>query len=314
MNQHHTQPFQTQEVKGHIAKAVERWFSVQNQLQCQHDYDQVAEEQAIALVYNGISYAVMMATADHLEEFALGFSLSEGLIQHPNEIYDIEVVQDCAGWLVNIELSSQRFMELKERRRNLTGRTGCGLCGAESLEQAIRPAPAMPATPCPTPEAIATALDQLPEHQLLKKATGATHAAAWCDNAGNVLAVREDLGRHNALDKLIGHLYRSGFKPEQSAETQDTPAQAKDKQQSPYQQGFTLISSRASYEMVQKASSTGLGSLVAISAPTSLAIEKAQQSQLNLVAYARPDRFVVYHRSQPLSDTQHADSQQDKDA
>ena len=141
----------------------------------------------------------------------------------------------------------------------------------------------------------------------------ATHAAAWCDSEGNVLAVREDLGRHNALDKLIGHLYRNGFKPEQSAEAQGAQEQVKDKQQSPYQQGFALISSRASYEMVQKASSTGLGSLVAISAPTSLAIEKALQSQLNLVAYARPDRFVVYNSSQPLSDIKPADAQQDKD-
>jgi FdhD protein len=277
MNHHQPEQYQ---VKGHVALAVERWRQAETKALIEAEfelcYDNVADEQPVALVYNGISYAVMMATPDHLEDFALGFSLSEGLIQSPNEIYDIEVVQDCQGWLVNIELASQRMMELKQRRRNLAGRTGCGLCGAESIEQAIRPSTPVTAIEIPEPEAIAHALDQLPEKQLLKKMTGATHAASWCNTQGEVLVIREDLGRHNALDKLIGHLQ---------------------KQQYNLKDGFALISSRASYEMVQKASAAGIGSLVAVSAPTSLAIDKAKESHLNLVGFARSDRFVIFNRA-----------------
>lgn len=259
--------------RGHTTRAVQRWSQSASGWSSEDLLDNLAEEQPVALVYNGISHAVMMATPDHLDEFALGFSISEGLIQSPSEIYDIDVTQQCQGWSVNIEISSQRMMELKQRRRNLAGRTGCGLCGTESLEQAIRPLASVDAAPLPSPDTIEQALSEMTAHQSLKKMTGASHAAVWADLTGQPLAIREDVGRHNALDKLIGYLV-----------TEKTDLK----------QGFLLISSRASYEMVQKTASAGISNLVAISAPTALAVEQASQSGINLIAFARNQRFILY--------------------
>lgn len=236
--------------------------------------DTLALEVPVALVYNGISHAVMMTTPADLEEFALGFSLSEGIIDHPRECYDLEVGEETHGLAVQLTISSQRLAALKARRRSLAGRTGCGLCGTEALAQAIRPIPRVTA-PALGDAAIQRALAQLAEHQPLQALTGATHGAAWCDASGQIQLVREDVGRHNALDKLIGALACRG---------------------GPTAEGFALISSRASYEMVHKSASVGIGALVAVSAATALAVEQARAADLLLVGFARPGRHLIYHR------------------
>ncbi|QOR40586.1 formate dehydrogenase accessory sulfurtransferase FdhD [Billgrantia diversa] len=241
--------------------------------------DSIAVETPVALVYNGISHAVMMATPAELEDFALGFSFTEGILEASEELYGIEVLEETAGIAVHLDIATQRFMELKQRRRSLAGRTGCGLCGTESLEQAIRPVVSVTA-PRVEDAAIQHALDALKWHQPLQRETGATHGAAWCDLDGQVLLAREDVGRHNALDKLIGAMLKRRFDPHH---------------------GFALVSSRASYEMVQKCASAGIGCLVAVSASTSLAIELARQAGLKLVGFARPGRHVIYH--QPAVET-----------
>lgn len=236
--------------------------------------DALALEVPVALVYNGISHAVMMATPANLEEFALGFSLSEGILAHHHECYDLEVREEAHGLAVQLTISSQRLATLKARRRNLAGRTGCGLCGTEALGQAIRPIPRVTA-PLLSDTAIQRALTHLSKHQPLQAITGATHGAAWCDGQGRIQLVREDVGRHNALDKLIGALARRG---------------------GPTPEGFALVSSRASYEMVHKSASVGIGALVAVSAATALALEQARAAGLLLVGFARPGRHLIYHR------------------
>ncbi|WP_084783923.1 formate dehydrogenase accessory sulfurtransferase FdhD [Marinobacterium aestuarii] len=239
--------------------------------------DCIAEEVPVALVFNGISHAVMMTSPMDLEDFALGFSLTEAILQHPAELYDVEVVQEERGISVQMQISAQRLAQLKQQRRNLTGRTGCGLCGTESLEQAIRPVPQVQAPPL-SDQAIQRALGALQQHQPLQGLTGASHGAAWCNGDGDILLAREDVGRHNALDKLIGALVRAEL---------------------PRDGGFALVSSRASYEMVQKTCSAGIGALVAVSAPTALAIEQARLGGLMLVGFARPGRHVIYHPGNP---------------
>ncbi|XKE46675.1 formate dehydrogenase accessory sulfurtransferase FdhD [Halomonas organivorans] len=248
--------------------------------------DVLAREVPVALVYNGISHAVMMATPEDLEDFALGFSLSEGILAHPHECYDLEVREEARGLAVHLTVASRRLAELKARRRSLAGRTGCGLCGTEALEQAIRPIARVRA-PALADAAIQRALAALADHQALQAATGATHGAAWCDGVGRIRLVREDVGRHNALDKLIGALAREG---------------------GPSEGGFALVSSRASYEMVHKSASAGIGALVAVSAATALAVEQAREAGLLLVGFARPGRHLIYHRpdAAPLAAQAHA--------
>ncbi|PMR75769.1 formate dehydrogenase accessory sulfurtransferase FdhD [Billgrantia endophytica] len=236
--------------------------------------DALAREVPVALVYNGISHAVMMASPADLEELALGFSLSEGILAHLHECHDLEVREEARGLAVHLRIAGQRLAALKARRRNLAGRTGCGLCGTEALEQAIRPIPRVTA-PALNDAAIQKALKHLADHQTLQALTGACHGAAWCDTRGRIQLVREDVGRHNALDKLIGALARRG---------------------SPIPDGFALVSSRASYEMVHKSASAGIGALVAVSAATALAVEQAREAGLLLVGFARPGRHLIYHR------------------
>ena len=238
--------------------------------------DRIIEEQAVALVYNGISHVVMMATPDHLEDFALGFSLTEGIIESPSELYDIELSKQDKGVQIAMQISTERFASLKEVRRNMTGRTGCGLCGAESLEQAIREPEPVSGAQQYSHDAIEHAVRYLEPNQPLQAVTGAVHGAAWCDDKGNIELVREDVGRHNALDKLYGALCR-------------------DKAYINGEAGhFALISSRASYEMVVKAAAMGVEMLVAVSAPTRLAIDVAQRVNITLVGFARPGRHMVY--------------------
>ena len=233
----------------------------------------VAEEVAVALVYNGLSHAVMMATPCDLEDLARGFSLTEGIVDKPSEIYDVEVEPAGRGMEVRIEIASSRLAALRERRRNLAGRTGCGLCGVESLDAALRPVSAVTAHKRVSRAAITRAMAALPAAQQLNHENGATHAAGWADAGGALVAVREDVGRHNALDKLAGALAKSG---------EAKPG------------GFVVVTSRCSYEMVQKAAAIGAEAIAAVSAPTSLAIETAEQAGLALVAFVRDGRLTVY--------------------
>jgi FdhD protein len=241
--------------------------------------DVVAEEMPVAMVYNGISHAVMMATTTDLEDFALGFSLTETIIQSPDELYDLELEYGPDGVTIEMTIASECLFALKEQRRNMAGRTGCGLCGTESLEQAIRDIPQVGPHPVITDDAIQCAVNDLKHHQPLQAQTGATHAAAWCDVDGVILSVREDVGRHNALDKLIGHHLRNG---------------------GDFAKGFALISSRGSFEMIQKSATVGIGCLVAVSAPTGLAIREARKANMTLIGFARPGRHVVYHSGQGI--------------
>jgi FdhD protein len=235
--------------------------------------DRVAEEVPVAMEFNGISHAVMLATPCDLEDFALGFALSEGIITCPADLYSIELVESEQGLTMRQEISAECFARLKQYRRNLAGRTGCGLCGTESLNQALRSVRRVDHDFHIDAVAIGHALQLIRAPQLLHQATGAVHAAAWCDAAGEISMLREDVGRHNALDKLVGALARNGV--------------ATDK-------GFALVTSRASYEMVQKAATAGMAILVAISAPTALAIDVALAANIALVGFARERDIVVY--------------------
>lgn len=233
----------------------------------------VAEEVAVALVYNGISHAVMMATPCDLEDFGRGFSLTERIVGKASEIYDIEVEPVGRGMEVRLEIAAQRMAGLQERRRSLAGRTGCGLCGVDSLDAALRAVPAV-AQPRPVSRlSIERAMAALPAQQLLNRPNGAMHAAAWASLEGMLVAVREDVGRHNALDKLAGALALS-----------DVAAAG----------GFVVVTSRCSYEMVQKAAAIGASAIAAVSAPTSLAIETAEQAGIALVAFVREGRLTAY--------------------
>lgn len=244
--------------------------------------DAVAEEVPVALVYNGVSHAVMMTSPADLADFALGFSLTEGILERPDELFSLEVRPETDGIEVDMHIDGARFAALREHRRNLTGRTGCGLCGTESLAFAIRPLPRITPGSLPDDNAVQRALAGLRERQPLQQQTGATHGAAWCSLDGEVLAVREDVGRHNALDKLIGALSAEG--------------------PSAFDNGFALVSSRASYEMVQKSARAGIRCLVAVSAPTALAIREAEQAGLALIGFGRPGRHVRYTEGQTGSD------------
>jgi FdhD protein len=245
------------------------------------DLDTVVTEVPVALVYNGVSHVVMMATPTDLNDLALGFSLSEGILETPAQLLDFELQQREQGLELNLTIAAEAFAKLKDRRRNLTGRTGCGLCGIESLAQAI---------PAPTRinqewnvshQAIAIAVERLGSAQLLKGKSGGVHGAAWCSLRGEIELLREDVGRHNALDKLLGSLHHN-------------PHSA---------QGFVLVTSRASYEMVAKVASHNIPLLAAVSAPTSLAIQQAEEAGVTLVAYAQEKRQVVYTHSHRLFDS-----------
>lgn len=241
--------------------------------------DWIATEVPIALHYNGQPHVVMMATPSDLDDFALGFSLGEGIIANAAELRSSPIRELLEGIVIDIHVPSARAKALAERRRNLTGQSSCGLCGTRDLADVVRHPPPVTSTLRLDPVALQRALADLPSMQPVNALTGATHAAAWVDAAGNIGLVREDVGRHNALDKLIGALARAGI---------DSGS------------GAAVISSRASYEMVQKAASAGIGMLVAISAATALAIQMAETCGVTLVGYARHDRQVVYSHPQRL--------------
>ena len=241
--------------------------------------DFLAEEVPVALVYNGISHVVMMASPKDLELFAIGFSLSEGIIAHPQEIYGMDVVPACNGLEVQIELSSRRFMGLKERRRALAGRTGCGVCGVEQLNDIGKPIIPLPFTQTFNLAHLDRALEHLNDVQPIGQLSGCTHAAAWILPSGNIAGGHEDVGRHVALDKLLGRRARES---------------------NVWQQGAALVSSRASYEMVQKSAMCGVEILFAVSAATTLAVEVAERCNLTLVGFCKPGRATIYTHPQRL--------------
>lgn len=246
-----------------------------------YEIDQIAQEVPVALEYNGISHATLLATPCDLEDLAYGFSYTEGLIRSPQDIYDVDVDEAPGGMVIRITIASACLNQLKQRRRALAGRTGCGLCGIESLDEVRRDLP--PLAPHPgrvSRRAIVNAIGQLRARQPLHQSTGATHAAGWADAGGDIHHVREDVGRHNALDKLIGHLLRNAI---------DTTG------------GIAAISSRASFEMVQKAAAAGIGTVAAVSAPTSYAIQIASELNVLLAGFARDDRFNLYAHPEFLS-------------
>ncbi len=237
--------------------------------------DSVVEEVPVALVYNGISHAVMLATPSDLEDFALGFSLNEGLIASPAELLDVEINATPLGIELQLRVTAERFQGFKATRRQLAGRTGCGLCGRESLEQAILPVPQVAETLAVPASALTRAIATLPEVQGLHRQSGGVHAAAWAGQDGEILLVREDVGRHNALDKLVGALCRQRIDPTG---------------------GFAVITSRASHELVHKAASAGIQLLAAVSAPTGMAVRNAQAAGITLVGWLRGNGFSVYSR------------------
>ncbi|MEE4174308.1 MAG: formate dehydrogenase accessory sulfurtransferase FdhD [Xanthomonadales bacterium] len=237
------------------------------------DEDLIAREVPVALTVNRRSHVVMMASPMDLEAFALGFCLTEGLLKDREELLGVRVIPREGGLEVALTVTETAAERVAGLRRNLTGRTGCGLCGAESLDQAIRRPPELAQTLALQAEALQSALQGLSSRQPLQAAAGAVHAAAWCTPDGRIHRVKEDVGRHNALDKLIGQLVLDG---------------------QPAAEGFLLVSSRASYEMVLKAAFSGVEALVAVSAPTSLAIELARDCGLTLVGFGRPGRHNVY--------------------
>jgi formate dehydrogenase accessory protein FdhD len=248
--------------------------------------DQVIEEAPVALVYNGVPFAVMMATPCDLEDFALGFALAEGIIESASEYGLIDVLRSDRGVTLQGLIPAARFEALQARRRNLTGRSGCGLCGVEALEDAVRPLPRVPSAARFSHDAIAAGMRALARGQSLNAMTGGAHAAAFVV-PGQSASVREDVGRHNALDKVIGALASTRRNRDGLFAYTST--------------GFAAITSRASWEMLHKAAHAGIAVVAAISAPTSLAIEAAEAAGITLIAFARDESMNVYTHAERVT-------------
>ncbi|KQZ00515.1 formate dehydrogenase family accessory protein FdhD [Pseudolabrys sp. Root1462] len=241
----------------------------------------ISEETAVAFTYNGTTYAVMMATPQDLEDFAVGFTVTEGLVASPDEIERIEVLELEAGIELQMRLNESRAGALAARRRFLAGPTGCGLCGIESLTEAMRPLQPLADHVAVSPRDIMRAMAALPDLQTINQQTHAVHGAAFYRPADDGLIMREDVGRHNALDKLCGALLRDDISR---------------------QSGFALVTSRLSIEMIQKAATVGIPILVAVSAPTALAVRAADSVGMTLVAVARSDGFEVFTHPQRIKE------------
>ena len=234
----------------------------------------LAEETPVSLSYNTMQYAVMMVTAQDIEDFCTGFSITEGIVERADEIKSIEVNAEPGFVAAEIRIPAEPFHRLMQAsRRMVVGRTGCGVCGTEDTAQILRPLPALPPGQPASLAAIRRALAELAQHQALNKAVHMVHGAAWCGPDGKIRLIREDVGRHNALDKLIGAGLRAG---------QD------------FSKGFCLLTSRCSYEMVQKSIIAGFRTVVAISAPTGLALRVAEKAGLTVIAIARPDAQLLF--------------------
>ena len=241
--------------------------------------DTVINEVPVALQYNGISHAVMLCTPQDLDDFALGFSLSEGILSQPSQLFDLQIETSDLGITIELDIASEAFLTLKERRRSMTGRTGCGICGVDNLTQVERHlTPIMRSTSFPL-TALYEGISALPALQILQQRTGAVHAACHVDANGVISHIREDVGRHNALDKTLGSLARS--KHDQS--------------------GALIVTSRASLEMVQKAATLGYGVLAAVSAPTAVAIALAARLNISLIGFLRNRQCVIYTHEQGIA-------------
>ena len=235
--------------------------------------ERIVEETPVAIIYNRIPHVVMMATPADLEDFTLGFSLTEELIQSPEDLEHVDVQRYSKGVEIQATVAERCAAVIAERTRRLTGRTGCGICGADSVDAVLKQIHPVPPGPAIPTSAIRRALDALAANQPLNAATGSVHAAAWVGLDGTPQLIREDVGRHNALDKLVGAAVAAKVKPGD---------------------GFVVVTSRASFEMVQKATVLGAPLLVAISGPTGLAVRVARESGLTLVGFARGGRLTVY--------------------
>jgi FdhD protein len=234
--------------------------------------DSVVNEVPVALQYNGISHAVMLCTPSDLASFGVGFSLSEGIIDQPSQIYDIAIESSPAGLTVAMEIAAGPFMKLKDRRRSMVGRTGCGICGVDSLDAVERDIAVLTGQSRFPVAALTTAAKALTSQQTLQQLTGAAHAACHVNRSGEISHVKEDVGRHNALDKCLGSLARA----------------------SNPRGGAIVVTSRASLEMVQKTAALGFGILAAISGPTAAAVNLADKLGLALIGFLRGEQYVVY--------------------
>jgi len=237
------------------------------------------EETPIALVYNGQHHVVMMATPQDLDDFILGFSLTEGLIESADQLEAVEIVRYSRGIELQARVPAERQAVIEGRNRRMSGRTGCGICGSDSIDSVVRTLPPVGGGGRFSPGAVLHGVEAVASRQPLNHAAGTVHAAAWVAPDGSIGLVREDVGRHNALDKLIGALARRGTGP---------------------QSGFVVVTSRASFEMVQKAAAFGAPALVAVSGVTGLAARLAKETGLTLIGFARPGRFTVYTHPERL--------------
>jgi FdhD protein len=259
----------------HVPCKVERWQAGH----CEQVNDELAAEVPIVMQYHGINHAVMLATPSDLTDYAYGFTVSEGLVDCAADIQAVEVIPQSTAIELRISIKAEHFARVLARRRQLTGRTSCGICGTETLDQLQRPLPpCQPAFRLSARE-LQIALQQLSEQQPLNAVTGSVHAAAWVLPGSGLQWVREDVGRHNALDKTLGALLQAATDPKT---------------------GYVLITSRASYEMVYKTAALGVGVLVAVSAPTALAVQIAEQCALTLVGFTRAGRHVIYTHPERL--------------
>ena len=248
----------------------------------------IPEETAIALTYNGGTYAVMMGTPKDLADFAIGFSLSEGIVQSPADIASLDIVDLDGGIELRMWLAPEKAALINERRRHIAGPTGCGLCGIDSIEQALRPAAVVTGGRSFAPHEIITAMAAVAPLQAINIETRAVHAAAFWTPSQGIVALREDVGRHNALDKLAGAMAQGNVAASE---------------------GMVLLTSRVSVEMVQKAAAMGATLISAVSAPTALAVQMAERAGITLVAIARTDGFEVFtHPQRIAADAQPAET------
>lgn len=266
-------PASSSDHKGVIARVIQQQTSDQSILD---SLDQIAEEVSIAFSYNGQSHAVMMASPLDLNDYAVGFSLTERIIDHVDDILDLEIREAKLGFTIQLQIAAHLVDRLAQQRRQMSGRSGCGVCGIADLAAAIPKLSPLAQTAKPAHSVIAAAMQEFQAQQTLQQACGAVHCAALFDKTGKLLALREDIGRHNALDKVIG------------ARRKQQPIQVSD---------FVLMSSRASHELITKTVIAGAGTMVAVSAATSLAVDMASQLNLNLVGFVRGDRQIIYHQN-----------------